>query len=96
MVEKEKIKKDIKNLGIEEITMFFSEHNIPRYRAKQVYEWLWKKRVANFDEMTSLSISDRKLLKNNFTINNVRIHKSEKSDDNESKNGMRGKRAGGF
>ena len=85
MVEKEKIKKDIKNLGIEEITMFFSEHNIPRYRAKQVYEWLWKKRVANFDEMTSLSISDRKLLENNFTINNVKIHKTEKSDDNTIK-----------
>ena len=65
--------------------MFFSEHNIPRYRAKQVYEWLWKKRVANFDEMTSLSISDRKLLENNFTINNVTIHKTEKSDDNTIK-----------
>jgi len=81
VVEKEKIKKDIKSLGIEEIMMFFSEHNISKYRAKQVYEWLWKKRAANFDEMTSLSISSRKLLKNNFKISNVRIHKSKKSDD---------------
>ena len=65
--------------------MFFEQNNIARFRAKQVYEWLWKKRALSFDEMTSLSISDRSLLNKHFAINSVSIHKMEQSNDNTIK-----------
>ena len=74
-------KKNIRNLSIEELSLFFKKHGIAKFRSKQVYEWLWKKKACNFDEMTSLSISDRELLKNYFSINALTIHKSEKSSD---------------
>ena len=61
--------------------LFFKKNKIASFRAKQVHEWLWKKRVVNFEEMTSLSISDRHLLQKYFTINNVEIHKAEQSRD---------------
>ena len=48
-------KKDIRNLEQEELVQFFAGINIPKFRAKQVYEWLWKKRAVTFDEMSSLS-----------------------------------------
>ena len=78
-------KKDIRTLDLNEISLFFEQNNIARFRAKQVYEWLWKKRVLSFDEMTSLSISDRSLLNKHFTINGVSIHKMEQSNDNTIK-----------
>ena len=74
-------KQDIRLLAIEDLMLFFKKNNIASFRAKQVHEWLWKKRVVNFEEMTSLSISDRHLLQEYFTINNVEIHKAEQSHD---------------
>ena len=54
---------------------------MPKFRAKQVWEWLWKKRAVSFEEMTSLSKDMRELFSNNFTINAVKIHKAERSID---------------
>ena len=74
-------KQDIRLLAIEDLMLFFKKNNIASFRAKQVHEWLWKKRAVNFDEMTSLSVSVRHLLQEYFTINNVEIHKAEQSSD---------------
>jgi 23S rRNA (adenine2503-C2)-methyltransferase len=64
---------------------FFISKKIPKFRANQVYEWLWKKRAISFDEMTSLSKELRELLKEYFVINAVKIHKAEKSSDGTAK-----------
>ena len=74
-------KKDIRILTLEEILNFCASHNIPQFRAKQIWEWLWKKRATSFEEITSLSKEMRKLFNNNFTINTVKIHKAERSID---------------
>ena len=74
-------KKNIRELKLEELIDFLKNQNIPSYRAKQIHEWLWKKRAINFDEMTSLSLSLRELLEQNFCLNAVKIHKAEKSSD---------------
>ena len=66
-------KRDIRALSLEEITDFFNINNEKTFRAKQVYEWLWKKSANRFDEMTNLSITTRGLLENNFVINAVTI-----------------------
>ena len=74
-------KKNIRELKLEELIDFLKNQNIPSYRAKQVHEWLWKKRAINFNEMTSLSLSLRELLEQNFCLNAVKIHKAERSSD---------------
>lgn len=74
-------KKNIRELKLEELIDFLKNQNIPSYRAKQIHEWLWKKRAINFNEMTSLSLSLRELLEQNFCLNAVKIHKAEKSSD---------------
>jgi len=74
-------KKDIRSLTLEEILEFCLEQNLPKFRAKQIWEWLWKKRATSFEEITSLSKEMRKLFNNNFTINTVKIHKAERSID---------------
>tara|TARA_B100000965_G_scaffold339028_1_gene306498 strand:+ start:309 stop:1349 length:1041 start_codon:yes stop_codon:yes gene_type:complete len=74
-------KQDIRLLTLEDLIAFFNKNGVASFRAKQVYEWLWKKRAINFNEMTSLSIANRNLLKKYFSINNIDIHKSEQSSD---------------
>ena len=74
-------KKNIRELQLEELINFLKNQNIPSYRAKQIHEWLWKKRAISFNEMTSLSLSLRELLEQNFCLNAVKIHKAERSSD---------------
>ena len=74
-------KKDIRNTSVEDLQKFCTEHKLPKFRAKQIQEWLWKKKAVSFDEMTSLSKPMRDLFANHFTINAVKIHKGERSID---------------
>ncbi|MDB4126725.1 23S rRNA (adenine(2503)-C(2))-methyltransferase RlmN [Flavobacteriales bacterium] len=74
-------KKDIRNTSVEDLQKFCAEHKLPKFRAKQIQEWLWKKKAVSFDEMTSLSKPMRDLFANHFIINAVKIHKGERSVD---------------
>jgi len=58
----------IYGLTLEEIEAFLKEQGQPKYRAKQITDWLYKKRVASWDEMTNLSKDLRKLLEDSFTL----------------------------
>ncbi|MDA7728999.1 23S rRNA (adenine(2503)-C(2))-methyltransferase RlmN [Flavobacteriales bacterium] len=73
--------KDIRELSLEQVQEFCLEHKMPKFRAKQVWEWLWKKRAVSFEEMTSLSKDLRELFSNNFAIKAVKIYKAERSID---------------
>ena len=65
--------KDIRKLSAEEITADFSLQNIPKYRAKQVTEWLWNKSAGSFDEMTNLSKEFRQWMSENYQIQQINI-----------------------
>ncbi|MDF1859441.1 MAG: 23S rRNA (adenine(2503)-C(2))-methyltransferase RlmN [Verrucomicrobiales bacterium] len=47
---------------------WMEERDQPKFRAKQVVEWLFEKRVSSFDEMTNLSRDLRDQLIGEFTI----------------------------
>ena len=81
-------KNDIRSLTLDELTSFFQKNDIPSYKAKQVYEWLWKKSCLSFDEMTNISLETRKLLKNKFVINHINIDRFQKSNDGTIKNAI--------
>ncbi|MFI5220511.1 MAG: 23S rRNA (adenine(2503)-C(2))-methyltransferase RlmN [Bacteroidia bacterium] len=82
-------KKDIRILQLPELEEFFLSHDEKKFRARQVYEWLWKKSATSFSEMSNLSKSTRELLENNFVINAIRIDKLQKSKDRTIKNAFR-------
>ena len=84
---KEKI--DIRNISVEELQKFCKDNNLPKFRAKQVGEWLWKKGATSFAEMTSLSKEMRDLFTVHFVINSVKIHKAERSIDGTIKYSMK-------
>ncbi len=76
----EKIK-DIRNLTNEELLAFFEEKGEKKFRAKQVMEWLWQKGAGSFDEMSNISISTRKLLSDNFSLNKIKLADEQVSSD---------------
>ena len=81
-------KKDIRSLTLDELTSFFQKNDLPSYKSKQVYEWLWKKSCLSFDDMTNISLETRKLLKNKFVINHINIDRFQKSNDGTIKNAI--------
>ncbi|MFN3405494.1 MAG: 23S rRNA (adenine(2503)-C(2))-methyltransferase RlmN [Cytophagaceae bacterium] len=83
------VKKDIRKLDPEQLKAFFKEKGEQPFRAKQVYEWLWKKSATDFDRMTNLSASLRNILKENFTINSLSVDKKQVSSDRTIKSAFR-------
>ncbi|RXI45312.1 23S rRNA (adenine(2503)-C(2))-methyltransferase RlmN [Malaciobacter mytili] len=57
----------------------------PSFRAKQVYNWLYKKYASSFEEMKNLPKDLIEELKQNYTIDVMQIIKKEKSIDGSIK-----------
>ena len=62
---------DIRKLTLEELITFVTDLGEKKFRAKQIYEWLWKKSAQSFDEMTNLSKKLRDTLQTNFIIHPI-------------------------
>lgn len=82
-------KKDIRTLSLDELKTVFVQNGDQAFRAKQVYEWLWKKSAHTFDEMTNLSKGTRNLLDTNFVINAVLVDDMQISSDRTIKNAFK-------
>ncbi len=72
---------NIRNLSLKELQDEFVERNEKSFRAKQVYEWLWKKNAASFDEMTNLSKELREMLQQHYFIDHIQLQDQQISKD---------------
>jgi 23S rRNA (adenine2503-C2)-methyltransferase len=72
---------NIRNLSLDELLVQFSELGEKSFRAKQVFEWLWKKNAHTFEEMTNLGIDLREKLNNLFFIDNITLKDQQISKD---------------
>ena len=77
--------KSIKNYTLDELKEEFKKLEEKSYRAEQVYEWIYKKKVNSFDDMTNLSIDLREKLKSNFSFGTFNIIKKLESVDGTKK-----------
>lgn len=82
-------KPDIRRLSREQVTEYFLSIGEKAFRAKQVYEWLWKKAVKDFDEMTNISLETRERLKQDFVINQIAVDQMQRSNDGTIKNAIK-------
>jgi 23S rRNA (adenine2503-C2)-methyltransferase len=82
-------KRDIRSLSLKDLGQFFTDQNEKSFRAKQVYEWLWKKPCRSFEEMSNISKSIRKLLEDNFSFPVLRLEKEFISRDRTRKSVFR-------
>ena len=77
--------KNIKDYTIEELKQEMIQIGEKPFRAEQIYSWLYKEKVKDFNEMTNLSLELREKLKENYTICNFKIIKKQESKDGTKK-----------
>ncbi|MCI1999090.1 MAG: 23S rRNA (adenine(2503)-C(2))-methyltransferase RlmN [Clostridia bacterium] len=74
-------KPDLRSMTIEELQILTDEIGEPKFRAKQIFEWLHKKNVNSFDEMTNISKSMREKMSEKYKISNLKIVEKKESKD---------------
>lgn len=77
----EKGQVNIRSLTLEDITAFVRSVNEPAFRAKQIYEWLWKKNVTSFDEMLNCGKKLIEKLRENYYIDAIVLADKQVSSD---------------
>ncbi|MGB1183639.1 MAG: 23S rRNA (adenine(2503)-C(2))-methyltransferase RlmN, partial [Schleiferiaceae bacterium] len=82
-------KTDIRGLSQEALIAFFEKHGEKAFRAKQVYQWLWQKSAASFEEMTNLSKETRTLLDEHFEFKLLEVDLMQRSVDGTIKNAVK-------
>jgi 23S rRNA (adenine2503-C2)-methyltransferase len=78
--------KNLRDSSLEELEALMKDWGEPKFRAKQVYDWMWKQFAGNIEEMTNLSKSLRERLSQEFFIPKVKTHHSQFSSDGTIKN----------
>ena len=81
--------KNIRNLSLEALTEYFATIGEKKYRAKQVWEWLWQKHARSFEDMTTLSRELRAHLASHFTLPVLEMVNTQYSEDGTIKTGFR-------
>ena len=61
-------KKHLLGLTLDELKEVALECGLPKFAAKQMADWLYKKRVLSIDEMTNLSLANRNLLSEKYDV----------------------------
>jgi 23S rRNA (adenine2503-C2)-methyltransferase len=74
-------KQNIRALTLPDIEAYFEEMGEKKFRARQVYEWLWLKQAQDIDAMTNLSKEIRAKLKDDFTLPALTVDATQYSAD---------------
>ena len=72
---------NIYNYSLEDLQNYFEEIGESKFRAGQVFDWLYVKRVKSFDLMTNLKKDLIKYLKENFSMGELKIIKKQEDVD---------------
>ncbi len=72
---------DIRTQTLTDLQKSFAALGQPAYRAKQVYDWMWKLGAKGFDDMSNVPAPLRQLLKENFTFQSIELDLRQNSED---------------
>src|SRR5688572_1769963 len=73
--------KNIRHLSLNELEAFFDTIGEKKFRAKQVWEWIWMKHAHSFADMTNLSKELRQKLGDNFSFPALTVDATQYSAD---------------
>ena len=75
--------KNIYGVKREDLEKYFIDNNEKKFKALQVYEWLYDKRVSSFFEMSNIKKELQEKLNDDFSMKMIKIQK--KQEDNLTK-----------
>ncbi|MCY9514015.1 dual-specificity RNA methyltransferase RlmN [Paenibacillus apiarius] len=74
-------KQSIYGLTLEQLTAWLAQYGHKKFRAAQVWDWLYRKRVTNFSEMSDVNQDCIELLAEHFAITTMSEHVKQESAD---------------
>ncbi|MEK3799200.1 23S rRNA (adenine(2503)-C(2))-methyltransferase RlmN [Peribacillus sp. FSL H8-0477] len=74
-------KESIYGLTYDQLTEWLMSHGHKKFRATQVWDWLYKKRVTEFSQMKNVSKEIIQLLEDHFAIQTLELHTKQESAD---------------
>lgn len=75
------MKKSIYGLTLEKLTEWLIENGQKRFRADQIWDWLYKKRVTEFEQMKNINKDCRDVLNEHFYIQTLEQSVKQESED---------------
>ncbi len=73
--------KSVYGMTFNALENYFVEHGDKKFRATQLYEWLYQKKVTSFSEMTNLKKEVIALLEQDFSMEPLQLLKIERDKD---------------
>ena len=73
--------KNIKDYGLEDLKQELVNMGEKKFRAEQIFKWIFEEKVISFDEMTNLSLELREKLKQSYDMHNFNILKKQVASD---------------
>lgn len=73
--------KSIYDKTLEQLEEYFESIGEKKFKARQLYDWLYKKRVTSFDEMTNIKKELRTFIASTYTMEPLKILERQKGDD---------------
>jgi len=79
------MKPDLRSLHENDLLEFCNQQDQPRFRAKQILDWLYAKRASGIQSMSNLPHPFRQSLEENFTLNSLKVEKVQGAKDSTQK-----------
>ncbi|HEX9970648.1 MAG TPA: 23S rRNA (adenine(2503)-C(2))-methyltransferase RlmN, partial [bacterium] len=77
-------KLNLTGMTLEQMEKLFEYIGQPKYRAAQLFNWIYKRRVIRFDDLTNFSKQLRQQLSESATIGLVSLEKHISASDNQT------------
>ncbi|MDR2955294.1 MAG: 23S rRNA (adenine(2503)-C(2))-methyltransferase RlmN [Prevotella sp.] len=74
-------KQHLLGMTMDEFYGVTGECGLPRFAAKQIADWIYKKRVSSIDEMTNISVANRVLLSEKYDVGRYNPQECQQSVD---------------
>ena len=74
-------KPDIRTISLEELSTWIVDSGFPKFRAKQIYDWLWKKSVTSYEEMPNVPNAVKIALSEKFDFSFLIVADEQVSSD---------------
>lgn len=74
-------KRKLLGMTLGELKAVAAEVGLPRYAAKQLADWIYKKKITQVSEMTNIAVAKRSLLEESFEIGGYAPSEFQKSTD---------------
>jgi 23S rRNA (adenine2503-C2)-methyltransferase len=81
----ENTREHILGLTPSELTERLAKLGMPKFRTKQIHEWIFQRRASSFEEMTNLGKRDREILAERFEIFTSKVVRNLTSADGTQK-----------